>query len=83
MGLRRTYRIVCDDCGRIYVPLPHNTETPRRARAEAKRHGWQRRNVGAIRLCNDGITSYQEWGPYRDFCAQCLDKMDTPQEGGE
>lgn len=85
MGLERTYNLKCDGCGKV-----HRTtcQTPRRARAVAKRDGWGRRQI-VIReyqipnwiQTQDGLwiqagkgtqTVYDTVG--RDFCPACLDK---------
>lgn len=93
MGLKRFYQITCDQCGEVHVS--YLSDTPRRARAAAKRDGWARRKVvvGRELIVNwnqvllaqniyqsDGTS---EWGDDilrgRDFCPKCVEAMD----GGE
>ena len=74
MAIERRYRIICDRCGGRPPTLFY--DNPRRARAGAKHHGWQRRNMGEIRTREDG-SQWQAWGPYQDLCPICLDRMDN------
>lgn len=71
MGLRRRYLLICDECG-----VRHKTsamlwyDTPRRARAAAKRDGW--------------IRHQKSWDWWVDLCPVCADEpeQDAP-EGGQ
>lgn len=62
MGLRRTYELTCDDCGRV---SGLSADSPRHARSAAKRDGWGRIAVG-----------HDVFGAVRkDYCPKCLDKI--------
>lgn len=69
MGLRRTYQLVCDECGRL---APNRYDTPRHARQAAKRNGWYRYVEG-------------EWpGPNnKDLCPDCAEKFLAGKEVSE
>lgn len=86
MSFERAYNLKCDNCAKVHITT---CPTPRRARAAAKRDGWQRRQVvvGTHLIPDYKLDPYR--GGYvltghtefdttagRDFCPACLDKMD-------
>jgi hypothetical protein len=79
MGLERVYFLKCDGCGAVHKTA---CPSPRRARAAAKRDGWQRRKVVVGRSYYpdsdepDG-KHYYDVIAGRDFCPTCLDKMEV------
>jgi len=65
MALERGYRVKCDRCG-------HWAEfyaSPREARAEGKRTGWQRKQVG-----NNNRGAVRQ-----DICPYCIQKEATDE----
>lgn len=84
MGLQRSFNLVCDSCGVVHKTT---CPTPRRARANAKRDGWARRQVvvrqyqmpnwietpnGLWIQAGEGTHAvYDTTG--RDFCKQCIE----------
>lgn len=94
MAFERTYKMVCDACGKVHnEKLFGGYSTPRRARAAAKHDGWQRCRVVVGQYEGDewGEDSMGRYGRTgrkkmydehagRDFCPQCLDAMDEVKE---
>lgn len=72
MALERMYGLKCDTCGCTYTIGPDTErlawyDTPRHARADAKRHGWYSPKVG--------------YGERRkDYCPLCADRMESQEE---
>lgn len=91
MSLKRAYRLRCDGCGALHMGIIAMLEdTPRKARAKAKRDGWARRQIivreyqmpswietpsGLWIQAGEGTqTVYDTAG--RDFCPKCVEAMD-------
>lgn len=82
MGLKRTYQLRCDGCGK---GADGESDTPRRARAIAKRDGWQRIKVvvGQSWYPDDDEPSgrhYYDDVRGRDFCRTCAERMEDKED---
>ena len=78
MALERCYALRCDSCGELFTES-HSIhiawyDTPRHARADAKRHGWARIKVNYPETWHDGTVNDNLIG--RDYCPTCADKQE-------
>jgi hypothetical protein len=77
MGLKRTYQLICDDCG---TGGNMQADSPRHARAIAKRDGWGRIKVIVGQAWypdsdEPGGRHYYDDIRGRDFCPKCVDRI--------